>query len=100
VEPGFPVVIVCPKDETHKTIIGNIMEMKARGASVIAVVEEGDQEIERLADDFIEVPKGIGEVLSPILFVIPLQLFAYYVAVEKGYDPDMPRNLAKSVTVK
>jgi glucosamine--fructose-6-phosphate aminotransferase (isomerizing) len=63
-------------------------------------VEEGDQEIERLADDFIEVPKGIGEVLSPILFVIPLQLFAYYMAVEKGYDPDMPRNLAKSVTVK
>jgi glucosamine--fructose-6-phosphate aminotransferase (isomerizing) len=100
VEPGFPVVIVCPKDETHKTVIGNIMEMKARGASVIAVVEEGDQEIERLADDFIEVPKDIGEVLSPILFVIPLQLLAYYMAVEKGYDPDMPRNLAKSVTVK
>jgi glucosamine--fructose-6-phosphate aminotransferase (isomerizing) len=100
VEPGFPVVIVCPKDETHKTVIGNIMEMKARGASVIAVVEEGDQEIERLADDYVEVPKGIGEVLSPILFVIPLQLLAYCMAVEKGYDPDMPRNLAKSVTVK
>jgi glucosamine--fructose-6-phosphate aminotransferase (isomerizing) len=100
VEPGFPVVIVCPKDETHKTVIGNIMEMKARGASVIAVVEEGDQEVERLADDYVEVPKGIGEALSPILFVIPLQLFAYHMAVEKGYDPDMPRNLAKSVTVK
>jgi glutamine---fructose-6-phosphate transaminase (isomerizing) len=100
VEPGFPVVIVCPKDETHKTVIGNIMEMKARGASVIAVVEEGDQEIESLADDYVEVPKGIGEVLSPILFVIPLQLLAYCMAVEKGYDPDMPRNLAKSVTVK
>jgi len=100
VEPGFPVVIVCPKDETHKTVIGNIMEMKARGASVIAIVEEGDQEIERLADDYVEVPKGIGEILSPILFVIPLQLLAYCMAVEKGYDPDMPRNLAKSVTVK
>jgi len=100
VEPGFPVVIVCPKDETHKTVIGNIMEMKARGASVIAVVEEGDQEIEALADDYVEVPKGIGEVLSPILFIIPLQLLAYHMAVEKGYDPDMPRNLAKSVTVK
>ncbi len=100
VEPGFPVVIVCPKDETHRTVIGNIMEMKARGASVIAVVEEGDQEIEKLADDYVEVPKGIGEVLSPILFVIPLQLLAYCMAVEKGYDPDMPRNLAKSVTVK
>jgi len=48
----------------------------------------------------VEVPKGIGEILSPILFVIPLQLLAYCMAVEKGYDPDMPRNLAKSVTVK
>ena len=100
VEPGFPVVIVCPKDETHKTVIGNIMEMKARGASVIAVVEEGDEEIKRLADDYVEVPKGIAEVLSPILFVLPLQLLAYYMAVERGHDPDMPRNLAKSVTVK
>jgi glucosamine--fructose-6-phosphate aminotransferase (isomerizing) len=100
VEPGFPIVIVCPRDETHKTVIGNIMEMKARGASVIALVEEGDQEIERLADDYVEVPKGIGEVISPILFAIPLQLLAYYMAVEKGLDPDMPRNLAKSVTVK
>jgi glutamine---fructose-6-phosphate transaminase (isomerizing) len=100
VEPGFPVVIICPKDETHETVIGNIMEMKARGASVIAVVEEGDQEIERLADDYVEIPKGIGEVLSPILFVIPLQLLAYYMAVINGHDPDMPRNLAKSVTVK
>jgi glucosamine--fructose-6-phosphate aminotransferase (isomerizing) len=100
VEPGFPVVMVCPRDETHKTVIGNIMEMKARGASVIAIVEEGDEEIKRLADDYVEVPKGIGEVLSPTLLVIPLQLLAYYMAVEKGLDPDMPRNLAKSVTVK
>jgi glucosamine--fructose-6-phosphate aminotransferase (isomerizing) len=100
VDPGFPVVFVCPHDETHKTVIGNIMEMKARGASVIAVVEEGDEEIKRLADDWVEVPKGIGEVLSPIVFVIPLQLLAYYMAVEKGHNPDMPRNLAKSVTVK
>lgn len=100
VEPGFPVVFVCPRDETHKTVIGNIMEMKARGASVIAVVEEGDEEIKSLADDYVEVPKGIGEVLSPIVFVIPLQLLAYYMTVEKGHDPDMPRNLAKSVTVK
>jgi len=100
VEPGFPVVFVCPKDETHKTVIGNIMEMKARGASIIAVVEEGDEEIKNLADDYVEVPKGIPEVLSPIPFVIPLQLLAYYMAVEKGHNPDMPRNLAKSVTVK
>jgi glucosamine--fructose-6-phosphate aminotransferase (isomerizing) len=100
VEQGFPVVFICPKDETHKTIIGNIMEMKARGATIIAVIEEGDEEVKRLADDYVEVPKGIPDVLSPIPFVIPLQLLAYYMAVERGYNPDMPRNLAKSVTVK
>ena len=100
IEPGFPVVFVCPKDETHKTLIGNIMEMKARGASIIAVIEEGDEEVKRLADDYIEVPKGIPEVLSPIPFVTPLQLFAYYMAVERSYNPDMPKNLAKCVTVK
>ena len=100
VEPGFPVVFVCPKDETHKTLIGNIMEMQARGASIIAVIEEGDEEIKKLADDSIEVPKGIPEILSPIPFVIPLQLLAYYMAVERGLNPDTPRNLAKSVTVK
>jgi len=80
--------------------VGNIMEMKARGASIIAVVEEGDEEIKGLADDYVEMPPGIPEVLSPILYVIPLQLLAYYMAVERGLDPDKPRNLAKSVTVK
>jgi glutamine---fructose-6-phosphate transaminase (isomerizing) len=100
IENGFPVVFVCPRDDTHKTVIGNIMEMKARGAHIIAVIEEDDAEIESLADDYIEVPKGIPSVLSPIPFAVPLQLLAYYVSLEKGVNPDMPRNLAKSVTVK
>jgi glucosamine--fructose-6-phosphate aminotransferase (isomerizing) len=100
IEDGFPVVFICPKDDTHKTVIGNIMEMKARGAHIIAVIEEGDNDIKSLADDYVEVPKGIPSVLSPIPFVVPLQLLAYYTALEKGFDPDMPRNLAKSVTVK
>lgn len=100
IEDGFPVVFVCPKDETHKTVIGNIMEMKARGAHIIAVIEEDDEDIKSLADDYIEVPKGIPTVLSPIPFVVPLQLLAYHTAIEKGLNPDMPRNLAKSVTVK
>ena len=76
------------------------MEMKARGASIIAVIEEGDEEIKALADDYIEIVKDIPDVLSPIIYVIPLQLFAYYVTVFRGLDPDHPRNLAKSVTVK
>jgi len=100
VEQGFPVIFICPKDETRKTMIGNIMEMKARGATIVAIIEEGDEEIKKLTDDYVEVPKDIPEVLSPIPFVIPLQLLAYYMAVERGYNPDMPRNLAKSVTVK
>jgi glucosamine--fructose-6-phosphate aminotransferase (isomerizing) len=100
VEEGFPVVFICARDGTRKTLVSNIMEMKARGASIIAIMEEGDEEIKALSDDFIEVPKGIPEVLSPIPFAIPLQLLAYYVAVQKGYNPDMPRNLAKCVTVK
>jgi glucosamine--fructose-6-phosphate aminotransferase (isomerizing) len=94
------VVFICPKDETHRTLIGNMMEMKARGASIIAIIEEGDEEIKKLADDYVEVPKGVPEILSPIPFVVPLQLLAYYMTVEKGHDPDTPRNLAKSVTVK
>jgi glucosamine--fructose-6-phosphate aminotransferase (isomerizing) len=100
IEEGFPVVFICAKDGTRKTLISNIMEMKARGASIIAIIEEGDEEIKRVADDYIEVPKGVPEVLSPIPFVIPLQLLAYYITVEKGQNPDTPRNLAKSVTVK
>ena len=100
IEEGFPVVFICPTDGSHKTLIGNIMEMKARGASIIAIVEEGDEEIKALSDDFVEVPKGIPEVLSPIPFAIPLQLLAYYMALERGQNPDTPRNLAKSVTVK
>ncbi len=100
IEEGFPVVFICPRDDTHKTVIGNIMEMKARGAHIISVIEEDDEEIKSLSEDYIEVPKGIPSVLSPIPFAVPLQLLAYYVSLEKGVNPDMPRNLAKSVTVK
>jgi glucosamine--fructose-6-phosphate aminotransferase (isomerizing) len=100
IEEGFPVVFICPRDGGYKTLIGNIMEMKARGASIIAIIEEGDEEIKSLADDYVEVPKGIPEVLSPIPFAVPLQLLAYYMALERGHNPDTPRNLAKSVTVK
>jgi glucosamine--fructose-6-phosphate aminotransferase (isomerizing) len=76
------------------------MEMKARGASIISMIEEGDEIIKKLSDDYVEVPKGIPEILSPIPFVVPLQLLAYYMALEKGLNPDTPRNLAKCVTVK
>lgn len=99
VEDGVPVIFICPNDETRKEIVGNIMEMKARGAKIISLCEEGDQKIASLSDDIIEMPKQIHPILSSIPYIIPLQLLAYYIAVEKGLDPDRPRNLAKSVTV-
>ena len=100
VEPGYPVVFVAPKDETHSKIIGNIMEMKARGADIISVIEEGDDQVRSISDDVIEMPKDIPSVMTPLIYVVPLQLLAYNIAVEKGHDPDRPRNLAKSVTVE
>jgi glucosamine--fructose-6-phosphate aminotransferase (isomerizing) len=99
IEPGFPIIFIAPKDETRKTALSNMMEMQCRGGIIIPVAEEGDEEMLRQGADFIEVPKGVPEVLSPILYVVPLQLFAYYMAVERGYDPDKPHNLAKCVTV-
>jgi glucosamine--fructose-6-phosphate aminotransferase (isomerizing) len=99
VEEGYPVVFVAPKDESYAKIIGNVMEMKARGANIVSIVDEVGGEVAQLSNDVIEVPGGIPSILTPIVFVLPLQLFAYYMAVRKGYDPDFPRNLAKSVTV-
>ncbi|PVX23868.1 MAG: glutamine--fructose-6-phosphate transaminase (isomerizing) [Candidatus Bathyarchaeum sp.] len=100
IEDGFPVVFVCPRGNTHRSIIGNIMEMKARGAAIIAIIEKGDEEIKALADDYVEIDSELPEILTPIPFSVPLQLFAYYMALERDNDPDKPRNLAKSVTVK
>lgn len=74
--------------------------MKARGAEIIGIVDEQDGEITSLSDEIINLPPGIPSMLTPIVYILPLQLFAYYMAVRKGYDPDFPRNLAKSVTVQ
>ena len=75
------------------------MEMKARGASIISVIENGDSELESLSNDSLLVPTGVEPEFSPLPYIVPLQLFSYYMATRKGYDPDKPRNLAKSVTV-
>lgn len=99
IEEGTPCIFLCPKGETRREIIGSIMEMKARGARIISICEEGDAEVIGLSDDYLEMPRGIPEPLSPIVYVVPLQLFAYYFACNRGLDPDKPRNLAKSVTV-
>jgi glucosamine--fructose-6-phosphate aminotransferase (isomerizing) len=80
-------------------MLSNIQEIKARGGRVLAIATEGDKKIFTFADDVIFIPKTL-EMLSPILAVVPLQLFAYYLTLEKRLDPDRPRNLAKSVTVE
>jgi glucosamine--fructose-6-phosphate aminotransferase (isomerizing) len=99
VHDGYPVIFIAPRDETRNRIIGNIMEMKARGASIISVIERNDEELESLSDHSFTIPSGIDLEFSVMPYVVPLQLFSYYMARRKGYDPDKPRNLAKSVTV-
>jgi glucosamine--fructose-6-phosphate aminotransferase (isomerizing) len=99
VNKDFPSVFVVPKDSVYEKNVSNIEEIKARQGKVIAITTEGNQELEKLADDIIYIPKTL-EMLTPILSVIPLQLFAYHMAVLRGCDVDKPRNLAKSVTVE
>jgi len=99
IEKDYPVIFVAAPDETYDKILGNVMEMKARGAKIFSIIQENDQTIKTLSDDFIEIPRNIDLPFSPIVYIVPLQLFSYYVAIKCGYDPDKPRNLAKSVTV-
>lgn len=99
IDKNFPSVFIALKDSVYEKVISNIQEIKARGGPVIAIATESDKEISEHANDVIFVPKTL-EMLSPILAVLPLQLFAYYFAAERGYDIDKPRNLAKSVTVE
>ena len=95
----MPVVFIAPRDAVHGKIVSNIEEVRARGGQVIALVNEGDREIARLATATFEIPETLG-LLSPLLTVIPLQLYSYYVALRRGCNVDQPRNLAKSVTVE
>jgi len=95
IEPGTPVVAICPDDYTFRETLSNAMEAKSRGAYIIAVSDKKNE----IYDFWVKIPK-VNELLYPIVSVVPLQLLAYHLAVRLGYDPDRPRNLAKSVTVK
>ena len=95
IEPGTPVVVICPDDYTFAETLSNAIEAKSRGAYIIGV---SDRESE-IYDSWIKLPE-VDELLYPMVAVVPLQLLAYYLAVNRGCDPDKPRNLAKSVTVK
>ncbi|HOW87293.1 MAG TPA: glutamine--fructose-6-phosphate transaminase (isomerizing) [Candidatus Omnitrophota bacterium] len=94
-----PVICIAPDSTTYDKMISNIQEIRARDGIVIAIGTKGRKELEKMADDFFPIPKTL-EILSPILTVVPLQFFAYHIAVLNGRDVDQPRNLAKSVTVE
>ncbi|HBR12707.1 MAG TPA: glutamine--fructose-6-phosphate transaminase (isomerizing) [Chryseobacterium sp.] len=99
IDENMPIVIIAPKIGHYDKIVSNVQEIKARKGKVIAIVNKGDTQVAAMADYIIEIPET-AECFSPILASIPLQLLAYYIAVDRGANVDQPRNLAKSVTVE
>src|SRR5438270_6136313 len=103
IDERMPVVALAPDDRVFEKMIGNMQEVKARGGSVIAITNRGDNKLRSILDpakDFVLEPPRAPELLTPIVMVLPLQLLAYDIAVRRGCDVDQPRNLAKSVTVE
>ncbi len=99
VDENFPTVAIAPIDSVYDKMTSNIEEIKARHGKIIAITTEGNEKIKHIANDWLYIPKTL-EMLAPMLAIIPLQLFAYYMGVFRGLDVDKPRNLAKSVTVE
>jgi glucosamine--fructose-6-phosphate aminotransferase (isomerizing) len=99
IDENMPVVAIATKTPVYEKVVSNLQEVKARDGHLLAIIDEGDEEMKEMADAYIEVPQTIEE-LQPILTVVPTQLLAYYIALRRGCDVDQPRNLAKSVTVE
>ena len=99
IDSQVPVIVLMPKDRWYERTLSNLQEAMAREGQVIGIATEGDEAAHRLTQDVIEIP-AVPEPLTPFLTVLPLQLYAYYVADFKGTDVDQPRNLAKTVTVE
>ncbi len=100
IEEGTLVVAYATQEKIFEKMLSNIKEVKARGgAHVVAIAQHGHEEIAKVADEVLWIPRTL-DVLAPILSVVPMQLFAYYVSLARGNDVDKPRNLAKSVTVE
>jgi len=99
IDENMPVVVIAPRDAAYQKILGNINEVRARKGKLIAITDEGNEELIKMADHVIFVPNTL-DFLYPVLSVIPLQLLAYHIAVLRDCHVDQPRNLAKSVTVE
>jgi glucosamine--fructose-6-phosphate aminotransferase (isomerizing) len=101
ITPDMPTVAIVQSGPMEEKMISNIREVKARGGIVIGIVEDScSKELKNILDNIIEVPSCLNESLKPMVFLVPCQLLAYYLAVHRGCDVDMPRNLAKSVSVE
>ena len=100
IDEGIPVVVILPPGENHRKTMSNLEEVKSRGADILAIGYKGDDALELKADDLFTINNEVKEIIAPLVYIVPLQLLAYYVAVEKGLDPDKPKNLAKCVTVE
>ncbi|MCI0656267.1 MAG: SIS domain-containing protein, partial [Acidobacteria bacterium] len=99
IDKNLPVVALTFGDKVYEKMMGNIEEVKAREGRIIAITQEGNGDLSKIASHVIAIPKT-ADLLTPILAVIPLQLLAYHIALRRGCDVDQPRNLAKSVTVE
>jgi glutamine---fructose-6-phosphate transaminase (isomerizing) len=99
ISPEIPSIFVITEGEYFEKMIGNIIEVKAREGKAIIITTSSDKRLKDLADDYVKLPE-VDELLSPLVNIIPIQLFSYYISLALGRDVDQPRNLAKSVTVE
>lgn len=100
IDEGIPVVVIVPPGDNYRKTMSNLEEVKSRGANVLAIGAEGDESLESKADAIISINPEVKDIIAPLVYIVPLQLIAYYITLEKGHDPDKPKNLAKCVTVE
>ena len=100
IDEGIPVVVIIPPGDNYKKTMSNLEEVKSRGANVLAIGAEGDDSLKAKVEDVITIDSEVKEIIAPLVYIVPLQLIAYYITLEKGHDPDKPKNLAKCVTVE
>lgn len=100
IDEGVPVVVILPPGENHRKTMSNLEEVKSRGAHVIAIGASDDEGLISKSDDVFTVNPAVSDTIAPLVYIIPLQMLAYYIAIEREFDPDKPKNLAKCVTVE
>ena len=100
IDEGIPVVVIIPPGDNYRKTMSNLEEVKSRGANVLAIGAGGDESLKSKANVVIEINPDVKEIIAPLVYIVPLQLIAYYITLEKGHDPDKPKNLAKCVTVE